>query len=105
MISEENVERISILSATVCPHDPGHLPRDAIDCHECVENVLSKIVDTGAEQMREWCAKVNPLLVPCTFCNAKVELPCWQDGNPVHAHYTRWAAAIRDLPLREPKGE
>ncbi len=59
--------------------------------------------DAGADQMRERCAKAEPLDVPCTYCRQPKHVPCWHNGKPVNAHYTRWSAAILNLPLRAPE--
>ncbi len=58
-----------------------------------VDDLRSAIADET-----ERCAGIDPLLIACGFCHAKIGLPCWDEVNKhpsAGIHYTRFAAAIR----------
>lgn len=75
-----------------------------MDDEEYWDAQISKAEDHAAEQMRERCAKVDPLSVPCGYCLSQAGEMCLQDEQ-IGAHHIRWAAAVRALPPREPSDE
>lgn len=68
---------------------------DLIEYH--VVNLIRDVVAANTER----CAKIEPQDVPCSFCQAKVGVPCWIVGKNRPSggtHRTRFAAAIRRAP-------
>ena len=77
--------------------------RDAAVEIEQLQGEIAGASQISAMGMREQCAKVDPLSVPCPWplCKAKAKEMCWDvRRGPSVVHHMRWAAAVRNLPLR-----